>query len=128
MPNRILRSWVGRGTYWMSSQRSLVYSQLFSSMVLLPSTCPSSNGSNPIHVIPRCNYLVHTTSNRAIRPLNLERLWKEGQQGIEEQLHQKNTKRESDLALSMDVRSLGQRNTSGDLLSTNLSLSLAGTS
>jgi hypothetical protein len=40
----------------------------------------------------------------------------------------KNTKRENDLALSVDVRSLGQRNTSGDLLSTSLSLSLASTS
>jgi hypothetical protein len=37
-------------------------------------------------------------------------------------------KKESDLALSMDVQSLGQRNASGDLLSTNLSLSLTGTS
>jgi hypothetical protein len=39
----------------------------------------------------------------------------------------KNTKRENDLALSVDVQSLGQRNASGDLLSTNLGLSLAST-
>jgi len=37
-------------------------------------------------------------------------------------------KRGNDLALSADVRSLGQRNASGDLLSTNLGLSLASTS
>jgi hypothetical protein len=34
----------------------------------------------------------------------------------------------NNLALSVDVRSLGQRNASGDLLSTNLGLSLASTS
>jgi hypothetical protein len=40
----------------------------------------------------------------------------------------KNTKRGNDLVLSVDVQSLGQGNASGDLLSTNLGLSLASTS
>jgi hypothetical protein len=44
------------------------------------------------------------------------------------QLHRKNTKRDNDLALLVDVRSLGQKNRSGRLLSTSLSLSLADTS
>jgi hypothetical protein len=45
-----------------------------------------------------------------------------------ERLHRKNTKRENNIALSADVRSLGQKNWSGCLLSTSLSLSLASTS
>jgi hypothetical protein len=36
--------------------------------------------------------------------------------------HRKNIKRGNDLALSVGVRALGQRNASGDLLSTNLGL------
>jgi hypothetical protein len=44
------------------------------------------------------------------------------------QLHQKNTKKDNDLALSADVQSLGQKNKSGYLLSTSSSHNLASTS
>jgi hypothetical protein len=49
---------------------------LFSYKVL-PSACPSSNGSRSKQRYPRSNYLDTTTSKRAIRPLNLGRLRKE---------------------------------------------------
>jgi hypothetical protein len=88
---------------------------------------PFLQRSRSDHRYPWRNYLDTATCERAIWPLNLERLRKERQQGTEE-LHQKNTKRGNDLALSADARSLGQINTSGDLLSTNLGLSLASTS
>jgi hypothetical protein len=69
-----------------------------------------------------------TTIKRVIRPLDLEILRKERQQGTERTTTPKECKRKNNLALSVDVRSLGQRNASGDLLSTNLGLSLASTS
>jgi hypothetical protein len=49
------------------------------------------------------------TSKRAIKPLNPERLQKERQQSTKRATTPKELKWKNDLALSADVRSLGQR-------------------
>jgi hypothetical protein len=82
---------------------------LYSSVVLPPSACPSSNGLDLIITNLNAFYLDTTTSKRAIRPLDLEILQKERQQGIERTTTPKEHKRKNDLALSTDVRSLDQR-------------------
>jgi hypothetical protein len=112
----------------------IVISEILGALVVVlfqhpPSICMSFLQRVPIRsTLSLMHYLDITTSKRAIKPLNLERLQKEATRRREEQLHQKNTKRENDLALSVDVRSLGQKNRSGCLLGTSLSLSLARTS
>jgi hypothetical protein len=78
-------------------------------MVLPPSACPPSNGPDPIIANLNTIYLDTATSKRAIRPLDLEILQKERQQGIERTTTLKEHKRKNDLALSVDVRSLDQR-------------------
>jgi hypothetical protein len=111
-----------------------VISEIIGALVVVLLHGPSSihmfflQWSRSDHCYPWRNYLDTATSKRAIRPLDLEILRKERQQSIERTTTLKEHKRKDDLALSVDVRSLGQRNTSGDLLSTNLGLSLTSTS
>jgi hypothetical protein len=95
-------------------------------MVLPPSACPFSNCPDPIIANLNAIYLDTATSKRAIRPLDLERLRKERQQGGN--YIGRAQKREGLSPLGGCPIPGPKENTSGGSLSTSLSLSLASTS
>jgi hypothetical protein len=77
--------------------------------------------------LPQCNYLNTKTSKRAIKPLNLERLRKEAIEHRKNNYTERHRKGER-LSPHDGCPILGPRSRSGCLLSTSLSLRLAGTS
>jgi hypothetical protein len=91
MPNRIYE--VG----WDVEHLLNVISKIIGALVVVLLHCPSSIR------MPFLQWSRSATSKRAIRPLDLEILQKERQQGIERTTTPKEHKRKNDLALSVDV-------------------------
>ena len=130
MSNRILRGWVGCGTCWLIISKILSVTIAVPLQVLLSYVSPPSNGFRFELCHPRCNYLARTTNKtREQSTTNQERSQIKRQQSTRrETKHQKNTKGKG-LSPRGGSLSLGlKRNSSGCLLSTSSSHSLASTS
>jgi hypothetical protein len=78
-------------------------------MVFLHPLVLSPTGSDPFNANLDTITSIQRQAKEQFRPLDLEILRKERQQGIERTTMPKECKRKNDLALSADVRSLGQR-------------------
>jgi hypothetical protein len=87
MSNRILRDWVGRGTYSLVISKTLNALVVILQQVLMSSVYPSSNGFWSDQHYPRCNYL-----DRAINKLISNQYSKKGDKTWKSEEHQRTLK------------------------------------
>ena len=101
---------MGHGTCRLVDPKILSVLVVIPFQVLSSSTCPSSNGFRLDQRYPRCNYLARTTNKaKEQSTTNQERPRIKRQQNTGRTTTLKEHQRENDLALSADVRSLGQK-------------------